>query len=188
MAVRIGGARLRRAELPHEGAGDLAGAAPDEQRGVRVGGVHEDLGLGDPSPADLPGEVRRDDEGAPRPPRGQRARRRGGGRQGDDPERERAAEGVRVLAGERRLVQVLDHQRDVGHRERDRRAEQRGEADGQHQCEGQGEPIPDELRQVLSRLGDDAAHGRNAAAGQAAARSSARRLFSTMARKTSSSE
>ena len=42
-----------------------------------------------------------------------------GRRQRHDAEGQRVAEDVRVLAGQRRLVEILDDDRDVGHRERD---------------------------------------------------------------------
>jgi hypothetical protein len=123
------------------GVGAVPHVMPPVWRANAVRRVDEQLRLRRPVPSQLALEVLRNDQRGARAAGGQyRLRLRGHG-QRHHAKGERGAKRVRVLPRQRRLIEILDDDRDVGDRQRDRRAHERGEGNRQHQRQPERETV-----------------------------------------------
>src|ERR1022692_3936445 len=101
--------------------------------------------------------------------------------------RDGRAKGVDKIARRRRVVQILDNDGQVAHRERQRRGHQKQQQQRQEERQREGAPIANDLRQLFTGLRENASHFSVTLSSGAATLPSCR-AFSTTPMNTSSME
>ncbi len=131
---------------------DLVDVALHDARGIRVGGIHQQLGLHVVATRQVAAEVSGNNEHPARGVGGERLLRLPVGGPGDDVERERGAKCIRETGRGGRRIQILNHQRQAVNRQRDGVAEQKQENQREQQRQRQRHAVAKQLNQFFAGL------------------------------------